>query len=511
MINSSLYKNPIFIMAMIYGSASMGLFTSFTFYYFQHFLLNKIFYFLLMYLGILIANLIGFIVGFNIAKRYARIIIYFSCFVQVISFPLIYIFYLTNIVLTIIIVTVTGFFDAMIGLYLIPKANRVQRYDSRLQQNTLLWGFLYLGMAIFAILFIINIAYSFLFGMVTTIIGTNGLFLIIQEDKSKFEDFKRISLREVFRLDYLSYLLLFSLYFMFFFSMVSIIVFSLRDFNNFGNNSLMIFLIPLFVVNSLFPLTFWYLYNKRFSLKSVFNLTYLVSSISLILLYFNPNFLLYAYILELWTWSVYQIHIFVNIGDSFPGLRNIQPINFWWLMLALSVGLGIIFPLIFINRSLLLSIMLILILGSIPLSSFLKSINQPCNVHAILIQGKNGEIFLERVFSNFELNTEFLSGVFNATKVLFKESFKSSTDYLRSFEYENKTLILSESELFYCIAVTDRYDDNLRKALIEISNLFEVSFYQKITTSNLNMPPFKVSISELPSILRQKVNSLDLS
>ena len=513
MVKFDLIKNPLFILTMIYGSASMGIFTSFSFYYLQHFLQNKMFYFFFMYIGIIVANVLGLFFGFNISKKYVRILIYVSCIVQIIAFPLIYAVFLSNVELTVLLVAISGFFMAVIGLYLIPTANRIQNYEHRLRHNKLLWGYLYLGMFIFAIFFLLNITLAFLFGIVASIIGSIGLFKLISEDKGKFINFERVPIKQILLLDYLSYLVLFSMYFMFFFSMVSIIAFDTNYASILGQDSLLDLLIPLLFANSLIPLVFWYNINKRFPLKSIFNITYVVSSISLILLYYNSDVLVIAYFLELWSWSIYQIYIFVTIGDSFPGLRNIQPINFWWLMLALSVGLGIIFPLLISDRNLLLSIMLISMLGSIPLFSFLKSNKHPYTLFAVFIQTKHGQTLFEQVFSNFELKTEFLSGVFYATNVLFKESFKSST-FLRSIEYENKTLILTESKQFFCIAVTDRYDNNLRKSLIEISNLFEVSYYQKINQI-LNAEPnaiqFNFSITDLPAILKQKIISLELS
>ena len=299
---------------------------------------------------------------------------------------------------------------------------------------------------------------------------------------------------------------------MFFFSVISILALQSPFLETFSNKSLVIFLLPLLIVNALAPLVIWYKVNKRFPLRSIFNLTYVVGSISLILMYNNPDFLIYAYALELWTWSVFQIYIFVNIGDTYPGLRNIQPINFWWLMLAISVGLGILLPLLIPNNSVLISFMLVSMLLSIALFAFLKTFKQPYKIYLLLIQSKDGQNILEKSFFNFELNTDFLSGVFNAVNVLFKESFKSSTNFLRSIEYENKTLILSESELFYCIAIADRYDKVLRKTLLEISNLFEVSYYNKIkqlTKSDKTMNPFKLKLSDLPVILQQKIFSLE--
>ena len=505
-------KNPILILTLIYGSASMGIFTSFTFYYFQNYLQDKIVYFFIMYCGIVIANLIGFLIGFNISKRYIRMLIYLSCLVQVISFPVILLVYLVNIQVTVLLLIIFGFFDALIGLYLIPRANRVQSYDNRLRHNIKLWGFLYLGMSAFAILFIIYIPLAFLFGSITTLFGSIGLIFLIRDDKNKYLEYKREPIKEVFRSDYLSYLVLFSMYFMFFFSVISILALQSPFLETFSNKSLVIFLLPLLIVNALAPLVIWYKVNKRFPLRSIFNLTYVVGSISLILMYNNPDFLIYAYALELWTWSVFQIYIFVNIGDTYPGLRNIQPINFWWLMLAISVGLGILLPLLIPNNSVLISFMLVSMLLSIALFAFLKTFKQPYKIYLLLIQSKDGQNILEKSFFNFELNTDFLSGVFNAVNVLFKESFKSSTNFLRSIEYENKTLILSESELFYCIAIADHYDNLLRKSLLEISNLFEVSYYNRIkqlTKSDESMNHFKLNVSDLPVILQQKIFSLE--
>ena len=509
-----LLKNPIFILTLIYGSASMGLFTSFTFYYFQHYLQDRVFTFFVIYFGIILANLIGLRYGFNISRSLMRSIIYVSCCIQLLSFPLIYFIYSTHITITILVLMITGFFDALIGLYLIPRANRVKSYQTRLRHNILLWGFLYLGMTIFGILFIINIAFAFLFAILATFIGSISLFKLIQEDKDLYSNFKRESVKQVFQKDYLAYLVLFTMYFMFFFSMISIIAFSKPYISQYSNNSLLIFLIPLLVTNSVIPLTLWYKLNRRFPLRSIFNLTYVVSSVSIILIYNNPDFLLYAYLLELWTWSIYQIYIFTNIGDTFPGLRNIQPINFWWLMLALSVGLGISLPLLIPNKKVLLPFMLVLMLASIALFTFLKSFKQPYKIFVLLIQTKNGQTLVEKEFSDFKLNTDFFSGVFKATKILFKESFKSSTDFLRSIEYENKTLILCESESFYSIAISDRYDKNIRNILLDITNMFEVTYYhrlKKLDLSEQKMNSFNLNISDLPIILQQKINSLDSS
>ncbi len=507
-------KNPIFILTMLYGSGSMGIFTSFTFYYFQRFLgYSNIILFFLMYVGILLANLIGLIFGFNISKKYVRLLIYTACVIQILSFPLIDLIYKISTSMTVLVIMITGFFDALIGLYLIPKANRVKSYSSRLRHNILLWGFLYLGMSIFALLFMINSEFAFMFGMIASIIGSIGLYFLVNEDKISYIGFTRESLKSVFRSDYLSYLVLFSMYFMFFFSMVSIISFDTNYFDPFLENSLLIFLVPLLVVNAVFSLTIWYAVNKRFPLRSIFNLTYVVGSISLILIYNNPNYLIYAYILELWTWSVFQIYIFVNIGDTYPGLRNIQPINFWWFMLAISVGLGIILPIIIPDRNVLLSFMLVAMIASIALFTFLKTFKHPYQIYLLVIQSKDGHTLFEKSFSNFEFNTEYLSGVFGATNVLFKESFKSSTDFLHSIEYENKTLILAESDFFYCIAVVDRYDKLLKTNINEISNLFEVAYYSKIKqlpNYTQGQKEVKVQMSDLPAVLQNKIFALEL-
>lgn len=502
------FKNPIFILTMIYGSASMGLFTSFTFYYFQSFLQKtNILYFFYMYIGIIIANLIGLLFGFNIFKPYVRLLIYVSCIIQILSFPLIYVLYQSHILLTVLIVMITGFFDALIGLYLIPRANRVKSYSHRLRQNILLWGFLYVGMSVFAISFIINIALSFVIGMVSTIIGSIGLYFLIKEDKDQYIAFTKVPLRKVFRSDYLAHLVLFTMYFMFFFSMISIIAFTTYYKDSFPGTSLIVFLAPLLLVNAIIPLTVWYALNKRFPLRTIFNLTYVVGSISLILIYNNPTYLIYAYAFELWTWSVFQIYIFVNIGDSFPGLRNIQPVNFWWLMLAVSVGLGVILPVLIPERNLLFSLMLIAMLVSIILFTFLKSFKQPCTIYLLLVLSKHGETLFKQSFSNFEFNAEFLSGVFKTISVLFTESFKSSTKFIRSIEYENKTLILYEARSFYCVAVVDRYDNLIRANVNEIANLFEVS---NLFKSRQDRTTVKVNLSDLPRVLQYKISALEL-
>ena len=407
---------------------------------------------------------------------------------------------------------ITGFFEASIGLYLIPKANRVKNYDLRLKQNTLLWGSLYLGMAIFALLFIFNIVFSFLFGFITSIIGTFGLYFLVRDDKVHFDNFTKIPIKEIFRADYLSYLILFFIYFSFFFSMVSIISFSDTLVSMFPTDSLVILLIPLLVVNSILPLTVWYKLNRRFSLKSIFNLTYIVSSASIIFIFYNSGSLLIAYSLELWTWSIFSIYIFVNIGDAYPGLTNIQPINFWWFTLAMSVGLGVLFPLLIPSRTLLFATMLIIILVSIILFSFLKTFKRPSRVFYLMIQTKNGHKMLEKTFSNTDFNTELFSGVFSAMNVLFKESFGSDKN-LRSIEFENKNLLLVVSENLYSLLVTDRYDSTLRRNLIEISNLFEVSYYNKIMNylkTDLNETDKQVDGDKLPEVLKQKILNLDV-
>lgn len=496
---------------MIFGSANMGIYTSFSFYYFQNYLLHNILDFILIYLGIAFAGLMGLIFGFNIAKKFSRLFIYVSCIIQIISFPVIYYQFVTNQPSIVITLMVTGFFEASIGLYLIPSANRVQ-YDRRLRQNTLLWGGLYLGMAIFSILFLIAIAFAFLFGFLTTIIGSIGLFMLIRDEKHNFIDYQKLPLKEIFRPSYLSALILFFIYFTFFFSMVSIMSFS-EPFNNlFPNNSLLILMIPLFVVNGIIPLTVWYRINKRFSVKSIFNITYIVSSSAIIFIYLNSSSLLIAYVLELWTWSVFSIYIFVNIGDVYPGLKNIQAINFWWATLALSVGIGILFPLLIPSRHLLFATMLVIVLASIILFSFLKTIKRPPHVYFLLIQTKNGHVLLEKTFSKPNINTELFSGAFNAMSVLFKEGFGSDKN-LRSIEYENKNLLLAVSENLYTLLVTDRYSSSQRRSLIEISNLFEVSFYNKIMKfstleSSEQVPKFE--FDTLPEVLKQRISYLEV-
>lgn len=509
---TKLLKNPVFVLAVIFGSANMGIYTSFSFYYFQNFLLHDILDFLIIYSGIGLASLIGLVFGFNIANRFVRIFLFFSCFIQIISFPMIYYFFITNNhVIIVINLAISGFFEASIGLYLIPKANRVKNYDHRLRQNTILWGTLYLGMAIFSLLFIYNIALSFLFGFCTTIIGSFGLYLLVREDRVHFENFKRIPIKEIFRADYLSYLILFFIYFGFFFSMVSIISFSDTFINMFPTNSLVILLIPLLVVNAVLPLTLWYKLNRRFSLKSIFNLTYIVSSASIIFIFYNSGSLLIAYSLELWTWSIFSIYIFVNIGDAYPGLTNIQPINFWWFTLAMSVGLGVLFPLLIPSRTVLFATMLIIILVSIALFSYLKTFKRPSRVFYLMIQTKNGHKMLERTFSDPNFNTELFSGVFGAMNVLFKESFGSDKN-LRSIEYENKNVLLVVTENLYTLLVTDRYDSTLRRALIEISNLVEVSYYNRILkylATDINEIDIQLDSEKLPEVLKQKISNLD--
>lgn len=503
-------KHPIFVLAMIFGSGSMGIFSTFSFYYFQNFLINNMIDFLFIYAGIIFASIIGLVFGLNISNKLARYTIFFSCVVQICSFPVLYSIYPNNQPLTVIFLMIIGFFESFIGLYLIPRANRVKYYSKRLQNNTLLWGFLYLGMLVFSLLFIFNISLAFLFGMITSIIGTFGLYFLIQDDQQNYSNYVRIPIKEIFRVDFLAYLVLFFIYFVFFFSMLSIIAFDLSLARIYHFNSLILLQLPLFLANTIIPLTILYKFNKRFSLKSIFTLTYVVCSISLILFFYSSEYLVLAYVLELWTWSVFSIHIFITIGDSFPGLRNIQPINFWWAVLSLSIGVGILLPILIPNKEVLLPLLLLVLLGSIFLFSYLSSFKSPTKVFFLFIQTKAGKTILEKHFENDlmpELNTELYSGVFTTMNLLLKESFRSDS-FLRSIEFENKTLILTESENLYCVIVTDHFDRSLRKNLLEISNLFEVLYYNKLTllSKEDNSGEFsKLKIENLPDVLKQKI------
>ena len=188
----------------------------------------------------------------------------------------------------------------------------------------------------------------------------------------------------------------------------------------------------------------------------------------------------------------------------------LQTMKAVWLTLSLSVGLGILLPILIPNRNVLFSFMLLVLLISIFLFSYLKTFKQPAKIFFLLIQTKTGHTLLEKHFLDSDLNTDLFSGAFNAMNVLFKESFGSDSG-LRSLEYENKNVLLSASENLYSFIVTDRYDSSVRKSLIEISNLFEVSYYSRISNmsklDNTNKS-IKVDLNQLPEVIKQKILSL---
>jgi hypothetical protein len=146
---------------------------------------------------------------------------------------------------------------------------------------------------------------------------------------------------------------------------------------------------------------------------------------------------------------------------------------------------------------------------SIVLFSFLKTIKQPCKVFLLIIQSKSGLTLFEQGF--YDVNIELFQGVFDATNILFKESFKS-LNTLRSIEYENKTLMLTESDLLYSVIIGDKYDKSAIRSLREITNLFEVSFYTKIKNLNNNHKEVvfqSFTLKDLPEILKRKILLLE--
>ena len=492
------FKHPYLTFFLLVASSAQGvlIIASFSLFQIKHLSIET---YSLMFIGLILAYLIGMFFGLNINNRNIKNALILLAFIQSMLILLIGIFFDSNVTMTVILYMFFSFVSGFVSLYNLSRIHYSENIEERIRHSGIIVFIWFAGQALFGLIFVFSSNIAFIYASIASFIGSISFYFLINQD-SITVNFTQVNLplKEIFTPNNLSLVLLFTIYGAILFSFITF--FSQTNyFMDFHSDATIANSIWLGTIITAITALIWVIINHRMSLRTTYTIIYVIVVFSVLTYIFNKDLLPYTFILDLLVWSFFAIFIFTNFEDLYPYPKNIQVLALWWLSLTFAFGGGILLPLIITETDVLLYIYLIVTLLSIFLLSYLRTITEPLKIYHLLIFTPTGMPIYSRGY--IEVEQVLISGLLSGIMSMFKEVF-SSDSTLRFIDHGDKKLLIARSQQLIGVLLTNIVEYHAIHNLKDIVESFELTFHKE-----LKIEPFKMStFDELPPLLLSKLD-----